>query len=162
MKTSIKYTLIGFTGGLLLSVGMAGFAFGPMHPFGHFMGQDAEGRAAFREFATGRIGQQLNLDGPQMLALKELADTLGATRETMVQNREQVFTQVQGIIQGPTFNRAGALALVEEKTTKVQNQAPQIVASLAGFYDGLHPAQQQQLRGWLAERGEHWAAGHQR
>jgi len=163
MRTSIKYTLIGFTSGVLLSAGVAGFAFGPMpHGFGYFAGEDAEGRAAFREFVTERIGKKLNLDDAQQQALKQLAEKLGATKATMIEDRQQTFAKVQGVIQGASFDKAAALALVDEKTGKIREQAPDVVASLAGFYDGLNPTQQQQVRDWVANRGEHWAERHHR
>lgn len=148
MKTWIKRTLIATATATLLLGGLA--ACGAHHHRGPW---DETRLGEMRGKAVERLSERLELDGAQRAALERVADALLAQRQALLgQAGAQPRAELQALIAGNSFDRARALALLESKTTAVQVQGPQVVQALADFYDGLNPAQQQQLRDWT-ERG---------
>ena len=59
------------------------------------------------------------------------------------------------LIQAPSFDQARALELIREKTSLVNEKAPQVIASLAVFLDSLNSEQKQQLEEFIEHRREH-------
>lgn len=148
MKTWIKRTLIATATVTLLLGGVV--ACGAHHHRGPW---DEARITEMRGKAVERISDKLELDATQKAGLERVADALLAQRRALLgPGAAEPRAELQALIAGPAFDRTRALALLEQKTTAVQAQGPQLVLALADFYDSLNPAQQQQLREW-AQRG---------
>ena len=61
--------------------------------------------------------------------------------------------ELGALVSGERFDKARALALVDEKTNAMRSASPQTIDALAAFYDGLKPEQQQKLRDFMNRRG---------
>jgi Spy/CpxP family protein refolding chaperone len=110
-----------------------------------------------RERMLERATRELKLDDAQKQRLAVLADKVQAQRKTLMGTTDPR-TELQALVAGPTFDRAGAQALVEAKTAALRSGSPEVIAAAGDFFDSLSPAQQQQVRSFMAERGH----GHHR
>ena len=59
---------------------------------------------------------------------------------------------VQALVAGAQFDKARALAIVEEKTAALQSKSPEVIGAAADFYDSLTAAQQQKVRDFMQKR----------
>jgi hypothetical protein len=59
---------------------------------------------------------------------------------------------MQQFLSQPTLDQAKALQMVQQKTQMINDKAPQIIASIAGFLDSLDSEQKKELREHLGER----------
>ena len=108
------------------------------------------------EFVSERVTRKLDLDDMQREKFEELAELAATTMRQVKPTREQHFGEVSALLQEPSFNQARALELVRQKTQLVNEQAPLLIATLAGFVDSLDAAQKQQLQEFLQQRhGRH-------
>lgn len=149
MKPWIKKTLAGVFGATIVLGGLtacAGHRHGEMGP---------EKIAEIRGKVVNRVSSKLDLNDAQKLKLNALADTLQAQRAAFKGKTPDPRAEVQAIVAGATFDRARAQALMEEKTRAVQTASPEVIASMADFYDSLNPAQQQKVRDMMDKRGRH-------
>lgn len=109
--------------------------------------------AQWRERMVERAAGKLDLDAEQKAKLGALGLALAEQRKALVGSAgTDPRAEFQALMAGPTFDRNKAQALVEAKTGAVQANAPKVVAAAADFYDSLKPAQQEKLRGYLAQR----------
>jgi Spy/CpxP family protein refolding chaperone len=60
---------------------------------------------------------------------------------------------MKALVAADKFDRSRAQALITEKTTVLQTKSPEVIASLADFYDSLNPAQQKKVRDYMDGRG---------
>ena len=150
MKTWIRRTLLAAFG--------ASIAIGGLAACGHRSHDQAwsqatpEERAKVREKVLERVARKLELDAPQKQKLAVLADRLQEQRAVFVAQGHPR-DQVRGLVAGEKFDRAGAQALVTQKTAALQAASPQVIAALGDFYDSLNPAQQAEVREFLQRRG---------
>lgn len=153
MKTGIKRILIGLTSATVLLGGLA--ACGTRGP-GHWSEERAgEMRAKMVE----RISDKLELNAEQKRKLDVLADEITAQRKAFRGDGADPRADFKALVAGDKFDRAKAQALLDQKTTAVQSQAPKVLTALADFYDSLTPAQQQQVRERLDKRHGRWGRG---
>jgi protein CpxP len=155
MKRWLKRTLIGLFGATVL-LGSLGACTHRLHHHGWSAMSD-EDLARAKARLVERAGARLDLDEAQQQRLDTLADELLRQRRALRGDTEPR-AQLRALIAGPAFDRGQAEALLMAKTDAVRQQGPAVIQALADFYDGLNPAQQQQLRDLLA-RGHH---GHRR
>jgi periplasmic protein CpxP/Spy len=152
MKTWIRRTLIAVFGALgltALAVGVTGCGH---RDRGHHEAS-AEDIAKWRAKAIDRAGRELALDDAQKQRLGVLFDSLAAQRSALMAGATPPRQMLGEIIAGPSFDRAKAGALVDEKTSAVRAGSPQLIAAMGDFYDSLNPEQQSKLREFLARRG---------
>lgn len=104
--------------------------------------------------AVQRATRKLDLDAAQQAKAHALADALQAQRQALVGGQDKPLAQLQQLIQGRSFDRTAANALLASKLGSVQAQGPQVLNALADFYDALRPDQQGKLRE-MPQRGRH-------
>lgn len=97
------------------------------------------------EFVTDRVSKHLDLDSQQRLLFADLADTVLAIVVETRSNKAEHLSMVKGLLLEPSFDQTRALQLVQEKTQMVNDRAPQVIASLAGFVDSLSSEQKAEL-----------------
>ncbi|HMB72470.1 MAG TPA: Spy/CpxP family protein refolding chaperone [Gammaproteobacteria bacterium] len=107
------------------------------------------------EFVTDRVTKKLSLDTTQRQNFNDLASLVaGIVAEARASKSEQM-EELSALIQAPNFDQARALELVREKTGMVEENAPQVIASLAVFLDSLNSEQKQQLEEFIEHRHQH-------
>lgn len=152
-----------------------GHAMGMM---GHGHGQHSEAdMQKRREKMVERATTELSLDAAQKAKLVTLMDTLHAKRMAMMAARGGQMGQgpgkgemqghegrggmgggmvpraeMQALIKGDKFDRAGAQALVDQKANAMRSSAPEVITAMGDFYDSLKPEQQAKVRAFM-ERG---------
>ena len=107
------------------------------------------------EFITDRISNKLELDASQQQSLQDLASTMMNIMGDVRSSHREHMEVVQQLLAEPTLDQAQALEMIRQKTQMINDKAPQVIASLAGFMDTLNEDQRTQLRGFIGERMEH-------
>lgn len=151
MKTWIKRTLIGLFGASILVGGLA--ACGHRHPGWGGTQLSAEDAAKWRERLLERAGKELQLDDTQKQRLGTVFDKMREQRAALVGSTGSPRAELSALVSGDRFDKARALALVDEKTNVMRSASPQTIDALAAFYDSLKPEQQQKLREFMNKRG---------
>lgn len=141
MKPWLKRTLIGTAAAALLFTGIGAVW---AHRHAHRAWTDTEITQVKARFVE-RAAEHLALDAAQQQRLQVLADTLQAQHKAL-RGATDPRAEVRSLVAGASFDRAKALALLQDKTATVQSQGPAVVTALADFWDGLNPEQQQKLR----------------
>lgn len=148
---------IGLAGVALVAGGLGACGHRPDH--GRWSTMSPEQQAEMRTKAVERLGSKLDLDAAQRARLATLVERLQAQRGA-VMGAADPRAAVQALVAGPTFDRAGARAFVEGKADAVRNASPQVIEAFGDFYDSLKPAQQQQVRDFIAQGRRHgWHRG---
>lgn len=159
MKPWIKRTLYGLFGATVVMGGLT--ACGHRHDGpGWQMGAQDQGR--FRERMIERVAGRLDLNEEQKKRLAVAADKLREQRLAVMGPAADPRAQVQALVAGEKFDRAGAQALVAEKTAAVNGKSPEVIAALGDFYDSLNAAQQAKVREFMQQhrhRGRWWHRG---
>ncbi len=154
MKRWFKRTLIALFGVGLIGATVA--ACGHRHGERHGMNVSAEEVAKWRTKVLERAGSELKLDEAQRQRLGALFDKLDEQRRALVGSTPQPRTDFAQLVAGPTFDRARASALVQEKTGAVTTKSPEVIAAAADFYDSLNAGQQTRVREFMAKRHRGW------
>lgn len=153
MKPWIKRTLIGVTSATVLLGGLTACGARGGH---HGEGWSAERVSEVRGKVVNKISDKLVLDATQKDKLGALADQIIASRTAFRGDGTHPRDAFEGLIKGDKFDRAGAQALLDQKTQAIQGNAPQTLNALADFYDSLNAEQQKQVRERLEKRGHGW------
>lgn len=153
MKLSIKRVLAGLAGASILAASLAAFAASEAEHYGGW-NLTAAGAVQMREHLLARVGKQLDLDDAQKARLATLATRLDEERLALRGDGGGPRDQLQTLITGSTFDRSRASAMVEAKTEVLRAKSPDVIAAAADFFDGLTPAQQQQVRDFMKQRGK--------
>jgi len=98
------------------------------------------------EHLVAHLRDELDLTPEQTQPLQTLREQLVELRQGLRGERAQRSQELLALIAGPTLDQSRALALWQQKAGLLEQHAPQIIAALATFYDGLTPAQQAQVR----------------
>ena len=150
MKTWIKRTLIGVATAAIVLGGLSACSH-RMHRGGWggdvTPGQSAEWRGRMVE----RVAGKLDPHAEQKAKLNALANTMQAQRQAL-RGSTDPRAEMQSLVAGEKFDRAKAQALVQQKTEAMRSGSPEMIGALADFYDSLNPAQQQQVREFMAKR----------
>ncbi|MGD8419445.1 MAG: Spy/CpxP family protein refolding chaperone [Gammaproteobacteria bacterium] len=107
------------------------------------------------EFVTERITRKLELDAAQQQNFSNLANLVADIVAEARANKSEQFEELSALIQAPSFDQARALELVQQKTSMINEKAPQVIASLGVFLDSLDGEQKQQLEEFIERRHEH-------
>jgi len=107
------------------------------------------------EFISDRVSNKLDLDSLQRQKFTELAELVVDTLQEVKPTREQRFDEITSLLKEPSFNQARALELIQQKTQLVNEKAPLVISSLAGFLDTLSMEQKEQLQEFVQQRHEH-------
>lgn len=158
MKTWIKRTLIGVFGATVLVGGLAACSHRMHAPWGSASMSEAD-QAKWRERMVDRVARKLDLDAAQKAKLGTLADTLAAQRKQVMGTGTDPRAEFQAVLAGERFDRSRAQALVDAKTSALREASPAVITAAADFYDSLKPAQQEQVRSFLARGGHRHGRG---
>ena len=80
-------------------------------------------------------------------------DKMREQRNALVRQHHDPRAELRALVAAERFDKARALALVDEKTDVMRSASPQTIDALAAFYDSLKPEQQQKLRDFMNKRG---------
>jgi periplasmic protein CpxP/Spy len=156
MKPWIKKTLAGVFGATILVGGLT--ACGHRDRYGE-SNWSAEHVSDVRGKVVDKISGKLDLNDVQKQKLGVLADEIIASRTAFRGESANPREQIQNLMAGEKFDRAGAQTLLDQKTQVVQGNGPKMIAALADFYDSLNPEQQKDVREALAKRHGWWGRG---
>lgn len=145
MKKSTKVIATVVLGIGVVSAGVAGY--------GHHRFGDPEKRA---EWMMERVESKLELNTGQTAKLQSLVDELMAVRSDFTQDREAKKDQLLDLVAADTLDQQTLLDMVTEKTRSVDQQAPEIIAAIAGFTDSLDAGQRAELVEMLEWRMGDW------
>lgn len=109
---------------------------------------------------TDRVSEKLELNPQQRQNFVSLAETVAQLMVEARSSKAQHLAEIDQLLEGPSFNQARALELVQHKTDTINNKAPLVVSQLAIFLDSLSAGQKQQLRGYIEHHHEHHRRGH--
>ena len=107
------------------------------------------------EFVTERVTKKLELDRQQQENFTQLAQTVAQIMMDARSSRAQHFTEIEALLEEPSFNQSRALELVQQKTQMVNEKAPLLISSLAVFLDSLSAEQKQELQDFIEHRHKH-------
>lgn len=99
-----------------------------------------------------RISRSLSLDQAQQDKLKAVVEQMGQMRKAMRADRGADQKEVLALLSTPKLDQQKALALVKQRTERIEQQAPAMVSAIAAFTDSLSDQQRQLLAGMLAWR----------
>jgi protein CpxP len=101
-----------------------------------------------------KVTKKLELDDAQQVHLKNVSEEVLAARVAMKQQFGEDREQLLALLEQPTLDRDMILSLVRSRTEDLNERAPDIVAAVGEFYDGLTVAQQAQIREFVQEHQE--------
>lgn len=113
----------------------------------------AEQYAQKRDKMVDRVAGKLNLTDDQKIRLSLLGDKLYEQRRALVGQNTDPKAEVKALIAGEKFDLNRAQALINGKTSVLQNGSPEVLTALASFYDSLNPTQQQKVRDFMDGKG---------
>ncbi len=149
MKPWIKRTLFGLFGVSIIAGALS--ACGHRH-HGHGMVISEEDSARFKAKMVERVGKELELNEQQKIRLGALGDRLREQRVALVGKTTDPRAEVQALVAGAQFDRARALAILDEKAAAIRGKSPEVISAVAEFFDSLNPAQQQKVRDFMQHR----------
>lgn len=110
------------------------------------------------EYVTDKMTENLELDAIQQEYLKALSGDLMEIMQEVQSNRKEHREMVQQLLSEPAMDQVKILQMVQQKTQMINDKAPQLIASFAGFLDSLDSAQKNELREHM---GEHMSRHHE-
>ncbi len=134
--------------GVILSVGVVtgAVAYGK-HKYG-----DPSARAAYM---VDYISEELSLDSTQEQSLIALKDEIMSTRLSMRDQFGPMKEEVRSLISADTFDQTKALQMIDDKTAKIREVAPGVVAAMGNFLDGLSEEQKAEVVEFIDHRAKH-------
>jgi aryl carrier-like protein len=97
------------------------------------------------EYVTEKITEKLELNVTQQENLGSLSANVIQLMSEVRSDRKAHIETLQQLLSEPTLDQARALQLIQQKTKMINEKAPEIIASLAGFLDSLNSEQKNQL-----------------
>ncbi len=113
----------------------------------------ARGDGDHKERMIERISGKLELTDTQSAALQTFAEELTETRELMRGDGTDLRTEMNSLIGADTFDQGKALTLINDRAVAIQDNAPELVAAAAVFFDGLSAEQKAQVQEFAEKRG---------
>ena len=107
------------------------------------------------EFVTDRVSNKLELDELQRQNFSALAELVAQIAVDARASKAEHVVQLEQMLAAPVLDQARALEMVREKTSEVNEKAPEVIASLAVFLDSLQPEQKQELQEFIEHHREH-------
>jgi len=110
------------------------------------------------EYVTDKITENLELDAIQQEYLATLSGDLLDIMQEVRSNKGEHREIVQQLLSEPTMDQVKILQMVQQKTQTINDRAPRLIASFAGFLDSLDSEQKKELREHM---GEHMNRHHE-
>ena len=152
MKTWIKRSLAGLLGVGILAGGLSACSHRYEGHGRHGMSMSSEDETRMQGKFVEKVSKELELTEAQKQHLVTVAERAREQRKALIGSTTDPRAELQALVSGERFDRARALAIIEEKTQAVRGKSPEVIAAMADFYDSLTPAQQQELRDHLQKR----------
>lgn len=105
----------------------------------------------FQDRMIERISKRLELNDTQAMALNGLADELKETRDLMKGDGGNIRTEMTSLVSSDTFDQGKALSMINDRAAALQNNAPELVAAAAVFFDGLDSSQKEKISEFAAK-----------
>lgn len=111
--------------------------------------------AEVADYISKRVTRKLELDASQQNRLDELIVQLQSSRKVVTADRESHQRQLLALLQADILDQQSLLRMINTKTALLDQEAPAVVAALAGFTDSLTPEQRKQLNERLQDKFDH-------
>ena len=145
MKKSSKIILASV---MAISVTTGVLAFGGHHYFSNMTIQEKA------NMFSNHFGDKLELNEYQQGQLDLLtggvAETIQQVREQHPESERQ--QMLNDLLNEKPLDQSALLGKINQKTTMINENAPEMVALLAGFVDSLEPEQKEELKGMIQKR----------
>ncbi|MCU7834472.1 MAG: Spy/CpxP family protein refolding chaperone [gamma proteobacterium symbiont of Taylorina sp.] len=145
--TKVKKMIIGTVFTVVTLGGIAAYA--TADGCGKFGGMQNKGS----EFMLNRISSRLSLNAEQQQKLESLQKTMMAEMQT--QQEKHPRNQMIELISEPKLNQEKALAILGERSKKMEGSAPKIITAIADFTDSLNDEQRADLKQMIDRFGMH-------
>lgn len=152
MKKTSKIILVS-----VLAIGVTGgvFAFGSHHYFSNLSMQEKA------EMISDRIDRKLDLNDVQKANLDELTLHVAGLMQQVKDNRQSREDILNGMLSDQPVDQSLILQAINDKTTMINENAPQVVARLAGFVDSLNAEQKAEIKQMIEKRKGHRYGRHE-
>lgn len=107
------------------------------------------------DFVVEEVSEELNLTEAQLVSLNKVKDVLLGMHEDMHGDRETHKSRILSLIDQPVLDQATALTMFKQKSDYLNDKAPEVIAALGEFYDGLNAEQQAVLKQRIEEHKSH-------
>jgi len=149
MKRSMKIIIAA-----VLTFGIAGGAVA----YGKHQWGNSEAKV---KHAISYVTEELDLDTSQSEQLVALTDQMMAAGKVLRNEMAPLRSDITALISADTFDQHQALEMLTSKTALMNQQAPEVLAALGGFLDGLNAEQKAQLLEFMQhKRGHHGHKDH--
>lgn len=95
--------------------------------------------------AVDYISYRYDLSGEQRERLDDVADVLRELRSLRVGLRGELRDELRAALDAPAVDQERLIALINDKTRLIEDNAPRLIGAVAGFVDSLYPDQKQRL-----------------
>lgn len=111
----------------------------------------------FQDRMIEKISKRLDLNDTQIMALNGLAVEMKETRTLMKGEGDSMRTEMSSLVSADTFDQGKALSMINDRAAALQNNAPELVAAAAVFFDGLDASQKEKISEFAAKmhKGRH-------
>lgn len=134
---------------VVLTFGIAGGAVA----YGKAKWGDPEMRA---KHVVSYISEELELDAAQSDKLAALKDQVLTTGKQMRSEMKPVRGDLSSLIAAETFDQAKALEMINSKTARINENAPDVIAAMGEFLDSLNADQKAEVLEFMEhKRGRH-------
>lgn len=136
----------------VLAIGVTSgvFAFGSHH---HFSNMSVQEKA---EMINYRISRKLDLNSEQEVNLELLTGRVSELMQQVHENKKSHVDQIGEFLTEEPLDQTALLEKISNKTTLVNQHAPEMVGLLAGFVDSLDNEQKQEIKRMIEKRhGKH-------
>ena len=107
------------------------------------------------DYMVEKMTRKLELTESQVVELEKLKDELLSVREEFAGKREETHKSLRELFSHSTLDQQRFVALVRKQTDALNETAPSVISSIAGFYDNLTPEQQAMLREKISDHHGH-------
>ena len=104
------------------------------------------------EYMFNKVSKKLDLNEAQQVNLSALQDKVKTKMQMLHQNKAQRKGNILALL-GDEFDQTQAMSLLETRSAKMNDNAPEMIAAFANFYDSLDATQQQEVRQFMSKRG---------
>ena len=111
------------------------------------------------EFITSYISSELELNDAQQEQLSTLGNTVMSLKQELKAQGQPLHSDIDALLKADKFDQQKALQMIEAKTAYVNQSAPEVIAALGNFLDGLNPEQKTEVLEFLEHKRQgkgHW------
>ncbi len=103
-------------------------------------------------FMVSYIGSELSLNESQQKQLEVLSDKIIAVKSTFQAQGKPLHSKLKNLLEADKFDQQQILAMINQKTELVNQEAPAILAALADFLDNLNPEQKAEVIQFIEDK----------